>query len=107
MDELKLFRGIVDASPNAVIACDLEGRVIAFNKAADILHGSGALRLPVNQRGDLYGIFLPDRVTPFPDSEMPIPRVLRGEPADYVELYIRRRDGTGSLVARHRHPAAR
>jgi PAS domain S-box-containing protein len=98
MDELKLYRGMLDATPNALIACDAEGRVVAFNRAAELLHGPDALRLPVHQRGDRYGIFLPDRVTPFPSEDMPIPRILRGEPSEYTELYIRRQDGTGSLV---------
>jgi PAS domain S-box-containing protein len=98
MDELKLFQGIFEASPNGVIACDADGRIIKFNKAAEVLHGVGVLNSPLSERGGQYGVFKPDRVTPFPHGELPLPRLLRGEASDYVEFYIRRPDGSGSLV---------
>ena len=34
-----LLERLIDSSPDAVVACDLTGRVVLFNKAAEILTG--------------------------------------------------------------------
>ena len=37
-----LLERLIDSSPDAVVACDLTGRVVLFNKAAEALSGYGA-----------------------------------------------------------------
>jgi PAS domain S-box-containing protein len=99
MDKAELFKGIIEASPNAIIAADPDGNLIAFNPAAERLHGPGSLNLPMGERPGKYGIFMPDRVTPFPRDQLPLQRVLRGELVDNLEMYVRRPDGGGSVIS--------
>jgi PAS domain S-box-containing protein len=99
MDETGLFQALFDGMPHAVIVADADGRLVRFNAAAQQLHGRALCGAPADAwTGDL-GIFLPDGVTPCPSDQLPLVRALRGETADELELFIRRPDGSGSMVS--------
>ncbi len=99
MNESKLMRAIFDNIAVAIVAADGDGNLIASNKAAESLHGVAPSNIPPDKWAEEYGIFLPDQVTPCPLDQLPLMRVLRGEAPEEVELYIRRPDGSGSVVS--------
>lgn len=79
---------LLDQLEEAVVACDAEGVLVLFNRAAERLHGMPASPLPPEQWGTYYDLFRPDGVTPLPVTEIPLYRALRGELLHNVEIVI-------------------
>src|ERR1700759_1064535 len=74
---------------DGVVAADTDGNFIVFNPAAERMFGGGALRVPPSEWSRRYGLFLPDKVTPFPENEIPLLRSIRGEEVNNAEMYVR------------------
>ena len=68
---------------------DVKGNFLFVNTAAESIVGMGATDSPADQWSETYGTFYPDRETPFPSSELPLMRAMRGEVVNDVELFIR------------------
>jgi hypothetical protein len=65
------------------------GHFTLFNPAAEMLIGIGATSLPTADWADRYGVFHPDRVTPYPTDQVPLVRTLRGESCQNIEVFLR------------------
>lgn len=73
-----------------LIIADPQG-FLFFNTAAKTLFGNYAEETsPPEAWSDVYGCFKPDRITRFPNEELPLIRAINnGEAADNVHLFIR------------------
>jgi len=87
----KILTVAVNGSPEAIVAVDVDGKVLFSNEAArrsevdvDGPHGS-----PWTTGSS--GLRLADRETPFPPAELPLVRALRGETVSDVEIFIQPR----------------
>ena len=59
-------------------------------------------QVPVNEWSQHYGLYLPDKVTPFPHDQLPITRSIRGEEVDNIEMFVRNEKvATGNLDPNH------
>ncbi len=85
---------------DAVIVADKEGKFIVFNPAAERMFGSGATDTTANEWPHQYGLFLPDKVTPFPKDQLPLERSIRGEEVDNVEIFVRHKKAPNGLWTR-------
>lgn len=74
---------------DGVVVADTNGKFLLFNVAAERFIGIGAINATPDQWSDQYGSYLPDGVTLYPPSELPLVRAMRGENVDAVELFIR------------------
>jgi PAS domain S-box-containing protein len=83
----RLF-SVLDALEDAVFAADSEGRLVFFNRAVREIYGD-SLDQCIGEEWKPRNVYLPDRVTPFPDQESPLRRAARGETVSNVELFIR------------------
>ena len=72
-----------------ITLADREGRIFFSNRAADRILGVTATDASPDGWADYYGVFLPDRVTPFPTEAYPLVRALAGEETEGVEMWIR------------------
>lgn len=85
---------VIENLAEGLIISDLEGNLILWNRASLELHGFSSQAEHQRPLGDFTGIFelrtLDDRVLEF--EEWVMPRILRGETLDNVELKIRRKD---------------
>ena len=88
-EQTQVLRGILDNIGEGVVVADPEGKFIVFNPTAEHLIGLGATDASPEQWADRYGLFYPDGKTPYPMSEVPLARAIRGEPCDEVELLVR------------------
>jgi len=79
---------VVDEIGEAVVACDLNGKITFYNSAATRLLGPDVSRVPEKWASD-FGAFSADRVTPFPLEEQPLLLGLKGKGTDGVEQFIR------------------
>ena len=77
----RLF-SILDNIGEGVIVADKDGNFIIFNKRAEEILGVGSISESWEEWTQTYGVFLPDCVTHFPESEMPLYRALHGESAE-------------------------
>jgi len=98
VNDISILRSILDSMAEAVVASNTDFKLIYFNKAAERLHGVGLSDIPHEDWGERYGIFLSDAITPCPQDQIPLVRVLRGEMPEALKLYVKRPDGSGSHV---------
>lgn len=80
-----IFKSISDG----VVVADEEGNFTIFNPSAERMVGVGKTDSGPTEWADRYGIFFPDRETPYPMDELPLVRAIQGEASDEVEMFIR------------------
>ena len=88
--ERGFLAAVLEAVEDGVVACDAEGRLTLFNRAARNFHGLPAQPLPPAQWAAQYQLFRADGKTPLPQTEVPLYRALCGEPVQGAEMVIRR-----------------
>jgi PAS domain S-box-containing protein len=74
-----MLQSVLDSMGEGLIAADREGHFLIWNDSAKKLMGRDAFDLPTQQWSPHYKVFLPDGVTPYPASELPLVRALNGE----------------------------
>jgi PAS domain S-box-containing protein len=93
VDELsrtnEILQSILSSMGDAVIVADKEGKILAFNPAAERMFGKGATQTVSSEWSHHYGLYLPDKVTPFPPDQLPLTRSIRGEEVNNVEIFVR------------------
>jgi len=74
---------------DGVVVADKDGNFLVFNPAAERMFGNGATATPTSDWSQRYGLFLPDKTTPFPHDQLPMIRSIRGEEVDNIEMFVR------------------
>ena len=85
----EILQSILSNMGDAVIVADKAGNFLVFNPAAERMFGKGAMQMPSTEWSHRYGLYLPDKVTPFPHDELPMTRSIRGEEVDNIEMFVR------------------
>ena len=80
---------VLESIGEGVVVADRDGKFTVFNPAAERILGLGATPTGPDEWPETYGVFLPDRVTPFPAEEQPLARAIRGESSNDIEIHIR------------------
>jgi len=89
LTQTEVLSSILHHIGDAVIVSDSQYRFLTFNPAAERMFGTGATETKAEGWARAYGLFLPDKVTPFPEEELPIARSIRGENVDDLEMFVR------------------
>ncbi|MCY2990445.1 MAG: PAS domain S-box protein [Planctomycetota bacterium] len=79
---------LLDNIADGVVACDAEGQLALFNRAARQWHGLEAFRLPPAAWAAQYDLYGPDGVTLLSTEDIPLARALRGETIRDVGMTI-------------------
>jgi two-component system sensor kinase FixL len=87
LSEISRLAAIVESSDDAIIAKDLNGTILSWNKAAERLFGYTAAEI-IGQ--PITNIFPPDRIE---EEAVFLDRISRGEVVDHYETARRRKDG--------------
>jgi PAS domain S-box-containing protein len=85
----EILRSILSNMGDAVVVADKDANFLVFNPAAEHMFGKGASHTLPNEWSQQYGLYLPDKTTPFPPDLLPLARSLRGEEVDNVEMFVR------------------
>ena len=85
----EILQSILSNMGDAVIVADKEGKFLVFNPAAERMFGKGATQTASSEWSHHYGLYLPDKVTPFPPDQLPLTRSIRGEEVNNVEIFVR------------------
>jgi PAS domain S-box-containing protein len=87
----------------AVILADREGKLTFVNEAAERLHGVRLLGIGPEDYTDTYHLLTEDGV-PFPPTELPLARAVRGETVFDARWLIQRPDGSTVLAVGNAKP---
>jgi len=88
-DTNEILQSILSNMGDAVIVADKGGHFLVFNPAAERMFGKGAMQMPFSEWSQRYGLYLADKITPFPNDQLPLARSIRGEEVDNVEMFVR------------------
>ncbi len=87
--QTRTFESVLQNMGEGVVVADPAGKFLHWNPAAENIVGMGATAAPKEQWSEIYGIYLPDGVTPCPADQLPLARAIRGEQCTEVELIVR------------------
>lgn len=96
----EILQSILSSMADAVIVADKAGKLLVFNPAAERMFGRGATEIASSEWSQEYGLYLPDKVTPFPPDQLPLARSIRGEEVNNVEIFVRHAKAPGGLWTR-------
>ena len=77
--EQEFSRVVVENISEGVVACDADGTLTLFNRAAREWHGVDPRAVPSEEWASLYDLYGSDGVTPLPTENIPLLRAFRGE----------------------------
>jgi two-component system cell cycle sensor histidine kinase/response regulator CckA len=87
-DQTRLLQSVLDSMSEGLVAADEQGKFILWNPAAERIVGLGPAHLPPDKWSEHYGVYLPDKVTPFPPEDNPLARAIQGKVSAAV-MYLR------------------
>ena len=64
------------------------------------MFGKGATQIASGEWSHQYGLYLPDKITPFPPDQLPLTRSIRGEEVNNVEMFVRHEKAPKGLWTR-------
>lgn len=85
----EILRSILSDMGDAVIVADKDENFLVFNPAAERMFGAGATKISASEWSQRYGLYLPDKVTPFPHDQLPLMRSIQGEEVNNIEVFVR------------------
>jgi len=85
----EILQSILANMGDAVIVADKKGKFLVFNPMAERMFGAVAVQASPAEWPQHYGLYLPDRVTPFPHDQLPLIRSIQGEEVNNVEMFVR------------------
>jgi signal transduction histidine kinase/ActR/RegA family two-component response regulator len=80
---------VLNTISDGLVVADTDGHFDIFNQAADDILGKGSTNAGTSGWQSHFGVFLSDGVTPAPEEAQPLPRAMRGETVEQMELVIR------------------
>jgi PAS domain S-box-containing protein len=90
LEQTGLLTSILHHIGDAVIVADRNYKFLTLNPAAERMFGTGATETRAEGWSRIYGLYLPDQKTPFPEDQLPFARSIRGEDVDDEEMFVRR-----------------
>lgn len=90
LHQQELNRLLLENLAEGVVACDSNGELMLFNKAARDWHGADPREIPPEQWSEYYDLFEADGETPLSTENIPLMRAYQGEYVRSVEMCIRR-----------------
>ena len=86
----QIMETVVDSIAEGVIAADMNGDYLVYNRSAQQLIGPAIPSLELAHRPDKYGLYYPDGETLCPYDQLPLTRALRhNESTDDFDLLVR------------------
>jgi len=88
-NQTRILQSILTSMGDGVIVVNEQGRFLLFNPAAEQILGIGQTDTTPAEWTQQYGLYLPDRVTPYPPEDLPLTRAMQGEAVNAVEVFVR------------------
>lgn len=88
-EKAAMLEAIMQSIPDGVAVADEAGRFLLWNSGADAIIRLGSSNMDPTAWSAHYGLYLPDRTTPYPPADLPLVRAMRGETVERVEVFVR------------------
>lgn len=98
-EKTRMLDSILDCMGEGIIAADSIGKFLVFNRRAEKILGMGPENIALSQWANTYGLHLTDQKTPIPDEQLPLTRILSGEPFVELDMFVKNEAVTGTAVA--------
>jgi len=86
--EREFIETVLETVDSGIVACNAQGVLTLFNRAAREFHGVPQRPVPVERWADEYDLYLPDGQTKMPKEQIPLFRALAGQRVRDVEMMI-------------------
>ncbi len=96
-EKTRFLQSVLNSMADGVVMADEEGTFRVWNPAAEQILGSGPAKMKIGQWAESYGLFLPDKVTPYPTADTPLARAIRGESVTNALLFLKLSDQSEGL----------
>jgi len=96
--EQEFLQAVLDNVEAAIVACDANGVLTIFNRAAREFHGLPEKPIPAEEWAQQYDLYLPDGKTLMKKEDIPLWRALLGERFHNVEMAIVPKQGTARTL---------
>ncbi|WGV25318.1 GAF domain-containing protein [Halotia branconii] len=96
--EQELLRVLLDNVQAGIVACNAEGILTLFNRAAREFHGLPEQPLPPDEWAEFYDLYLSDGKTRMSKNEIPLFRALQGQTIKNVEMVIAPKHGKAKTL---------
>ncbi len=90
--EREFQAAMLESLQAGIVACDADGVLTLFNRAAREFHGLPEQSLPPEEWAQHFDLFEPDGMTPLATEEIPLFRAWRGEVVRDAEMVIAPKD---------------
>jgi PAS domain S-box-containing protein len=100
LSQTELLESILHHIGDAVIVADKNENFLTFNLAAERMFGTGPQETKADNWSRTFGLYLPDKVTPFPENQLPLSLSIRGESVDDVEMFVRHQNAPDGVWVR-------
>lgn len=97
--EQAFLRAVLEHAGDGIVACDAEGVLRLFNRAARDFHGLPAEPLPPEQWSRHYDLYLSDGKTPMLKEQVPLFRALQEGIVKDAEMVIAPQGGSSHLLS--------
>jgi len=88
-----LLAALIEGLDDGVIACDAQGEITLFNRAARDLYGLPTWSMPPSEWADHFDLFHADGTTPVAAGQGPLTWTLEGGAVKNVEIVVAPRNG--------------
>jgi len=92
-NQQEFLTAVLEGVEDGIVACNAEGVLTLFNRAAREFHGVAEGAVPPDQWAGYYDLYLPDGRTRMGREEVPLFRALGGEHVRDVEMVIAPKGG--------------
>ncbi|TXD45813.1 PAS domain S-box protein [Polaribacter sp. IC073] len=80
---------MTENQPAGIVACNAEGKLVLFNKAAKEWHGIDVLRIPQEEWAENYGLYKVGSKTVLKTHEIPLIQAFNGKKIKNLEMIIK------------------
>ncbi len=86
--EREFTQALLESIQEGIVACDSQGTLTLFNRAARDLHGLPAEPLPAEEWAEHFDLYAADGVTPMQTRDIPLFRAFQGETVRDAEMVV-------------------
>lgn len=87
-DEKEFLTAVLNNMEDAIVACDSDGILTVFNRAAREFHGLPETPIPPERWAEHYDLYKADGKTPLQKEDIPLYRALQGEKVQNLGMVI-------------------
>lgn len=96
-NQTRILQSVLNSIGDGVVVANAHGEVVLCNPAAERICGLRPTDMSSMEWTTYPGFYLPDTVTPYPPTEFPLARALRGEAVDAAEVFVQHETGSREM----------